>query len=216
MFNKTSIFIQSKNISYFDDIYKLQKKYQDALVSGTSKKQFIWIGEHELCYTLGRGSNPSNLLSLRNEEQFNIYKIDRGGEVTCHMPGQLVVYLVLDLNFYKKDLDWYLRRIENLIIKILAEFKIIGSRKDGFTGVWCGNKKIASIGIGCKKWITINGFSLNVNCNLENFNKIIPCGIKECIMTNIADLNPDIKIDEVKNIVKKLIEEEFNMNFVPE
>mgnify|MGYP001411717414 CR=1 FL=1 len=216
MLNRTSILIQPNNISYFDDIYKLQKNYQAQLITGISTKQVIWIGEHHLCYTIGRGANPKNILPSVNEDSLQVYKLDRGGDVTCHMPGQIVVYLILDLNNYKKDLNWYLRKIENLIINILAEFQIKASRKNGFTGVWCDNKKIASVGIGCKRWITIHGFSLNVNCNLKNFNKIIPCGIKDCKMINVSDYNSEITIEDVQMIVKKFVQEDFNIDFVPE
>jgi len=182
---------------------------------GISKNQFVWIGEHNLCYTIGRGSDKKNLLPSLDKNA-DIFTINRGGEVTCHMPGQLVVYLVLDLNNYKKDLNWYLRTIEEIIIKILRQFDIDSSRKKGFTGVWCGNKKIASIGIGCKRWITIHGFSININCNLNHFENIVPCGIKDCVMTKICDFNPHIRIIDVKDIVKNIIKEEFNFNFVSE
>ena len=214
MDNRTAIIKQPDNISFFNDVYKLQKEYQDALISGKSNMDFIWIGEHELCYTLGRGSNMGNLLFSLDEK--DVFKIDRGGEVTCHMPGQLVTYLVLDLNKFNKDLNWYLRRIENIIIKVLGNFNINCSTKDGFTGVWIGERKIASIGIGCKRWITIHGFSINVNCKLENFDKIVPCGIQGCLMANMSDYNKNLDIKEVKKIVKKIIQEEFNFNLVSE
>ncbi len=132
------------------------------------------------------------------------------------MPGQLVVYLVLDLNNYKKDLNWLLRKIENIIIKTLNHFNIVCCLKKGYTGVWIGNKKIASIGIGCKRWVTIHGFSINVDCDLDQFKRIVPCGIKDCTMTNISSINPGINIEEVKNIVKINIQNEFNFKFVSE
>tara|TARA_Y100001970_G_scaffold291009_1_gene426671 strand:- start:9454 stop:10104 length:651 start_codon:yes stop_codon:yes gene_type:complete len=216
MLNRTSILIQPNNISYFNDVYKLQKNYQEKLISGISTKQVIWIGEHHLCYTIGRGANNENILPLVNNDSFQVFKLDRGGDVTCHMPGQIVVYLILNLNNYKKDLNWYLRKIEDLIINVLAEFQIKASRKTGFTGVWFNNRKIASVGIGCKRWITIHGFSLNVSCNLKDFNRIIPCGIKDCSMVNVSDLNSEIKIEDVKMIVKKFVQEEFNIDFVSE
>ena len=215
MLHRTSILQQPNKILYFEKVLKVQETYQQYLMRGISKNQFVWIGEHNLCYTIGRGSDKKNLLPSLDKNA-DIFTINRGGEVTCHMPGQLVVYLVLDLNNYKKDLNWYLRTIEEIIIKILRQFDIDSSRKKGFTGVWCGNKKIASIGIGCKRWITIHGFSININCNLNHFENIVPCGIKDCVMTKICDFDPHIRIIDVKDIVKNIIKEEFNFNFVSE
>ena len=214
MINTTAIIKQPDKISFFNDVYELQKEYQEALISGKLNTNFIWIGEHQLCYTLGRGSDIRNLLFSLDDLKYDVFKIDRGGEVTCHMPGQLVTYLVLDLKYFNKDLNWYLRKIEKTIIKILGSFNINCHTKDGFTGVWIGNKKVASIGIGCKRWVTINGFSINVNCKLENFSKIVPCGIEDCMMTNMTDYNKNLDVNEVKRIVKKIIKEEFNFNFV--
>ena len=215
MLHRTSILQQPNKILYFEKVLKVQETYQQYLMRGISKNQFVWIGEHNLCYTIGRGSDKKNILPSLDKNA-DIFTINRGGEVTCHMPGQLVVYLVLDLNNYIKDLNWYLRTIEEIIIKILRQFDIDSSRKKGFTGVWCGNKKIASIGIGCKRWITIHGFSININCNLNHFENIVPCGIKDCVMTKICDFNPHIRIIDVKDIVKNIIKEEFNFNFVSE
>ena len=215
MLNRTSILQQPNKILYFEKVLKVQETYQQYLMRGISKNQFVWIGEHNLCYTIGRGSDKKNLLPSLDKNA-DIFTINRGGEVTCHMPGQLVVYLVLDLNNYKKDLNWYLRTIEEIIIKSLSQFDIDSSRKNGFTGVWCGNKKIASIGIGCKRWITIHGFSININCNLNHFESIIPCGIKDCVMTKICDYNPHVRIIDVKDIVKNIIKEEFNFKFISE
>jgi len=114
----------------------------------------------------------------------------------------------------KKAIDESGRKIEEIIIKILGAFNIDCHSRKGFTGVWIGNKKIASIGIGCKRWITINGFSINIDCELENFNKIVPCGIENCLMANMIDYNKNLNIQEVKRIVKKTIEEEFNFDFI--
>ena len=214
MINRTAIIKQPDKISFFNDVYNLQKGYQNELILGKSNSDFIWIGEHQLCYTLGRGSNMNNLLFSLNDNKYDIFKIDRGGEVTCHMPGQLVTYLVIDLKNFNKDLNWYLRKIEKTIIKILGSFNINSNTRDGLTGVWIGNKKIASIGIGCKRWVTINGFSINVDCELEKFKKIVPCGIKDCLVANMSDYDKNINIQEVKIIVKKIIKEEFNFDFV--
>jgi len=105
MVNRTAIIKQPDKISFFNDVYKLQKEYQKALILDKSNPDFIWIGEHHLCYTLGRGSNYDNLLFSLNDDKYDVYKIDRGGEVTCHMPGQLVTYLVLDLKNFNNDLS---------------------------------------------------------------------------------------------------------------
>ncbi len=216
MLNRTSILKQPNKISYFDNVLELQQIYQNALINRTSENQLVWMGEHPLCYTIGRGGDPQNILPSLDKKNTNIFKINRGGEVTCHMPGQLVVYLIFDLNNYKKDLNWYLRKIEKIIIKILQELNIDSSRRNGLTGVWCDNKKIASIGVGCKRWVTMHGFALNVDCNLSHFDNIVPCGIEGCIMTKIDEFNPYIKIIDVKEIVKKIIQEEFNLYFVSE
>jgi len=103
MVNRTAIIKQPDKITFFNDVYKLQKKYQEALILDNSNPDFIWIGEHKLCYTLGRGSNYDNLLFSMHDDKYDVFKIDRGGEVTCHMPGQLVTYLVLDLKNLKNE-----------------------------------------------------------------------------------------------------------------
>ena len=211
MVKRTSILNEPNKISHFEDIWKIQEEYRQELIEKRSELQFTWIGEHNLCYTIGKGGDMNNLLNIPEER---VFIVNRGGEITCHMPGQLVIYLILDLNNYRKDLDWYLRKIEHIIINTLSYFNITSSTKSGFTGVWCGNKKIASIGIGCRRWITLHGFSINVDCDLDNFNQIIPCGIKDCQMTRISDFNKDIKVKEVKKIVKKIIQKEFNLKFV--
>ena len=216
MLYRTSILKQPYKITSFDEVYKLQQIHQKLLIDDSSQNQLIWMGEHYLCYTLGRGANQQNIISKKNLQKSKLHRIDRGGEVTCHMPGQLVTYLILDLRHYKKDLDWYLRKLEQIIIRTLAQINIKGSIKEGLTGVWCEEKKIASIGIGCKRWVTIHGFSLNVDCDLNNFKSIIPCGIENCLMTKVVELNPNIKMIQVKEIVKKIIQEEFSLKYVSE
>jgi len=216
MINRTSLIKQPNKISYFREVLTIQEHYQKAIINGDLSHDFVWIGEHELCYTIGKGGDSKNILYSLDQNKFNIYKINRGGEVTCHMPGQLIVYLIFNLKNYKKDLNWFLRKIEQIIINTLNYFEIKSSTKKGFTGVWCEDKKIASIGIGCKRWVTIHGFALNIDCDLRNFNNIIPCGIEGCIMTKVSDFHPHLGTFLVKRIVKKFIEAEFNLNFVSE
>jgi len=203
-FTKSDIALYSKGLGWVTTVIFTLLGGLFAIRSGVIKAMFV----------SGILMASTNLLFSLNDDNYDVFKIDRGGEVTCHMPGQLVTYLVLDLKNFNKDLNWYLRKIEEIIIKILGTFNINCHSREGFTGVWIGIKIIASIGIGCKRWITINGFSINIDCELENFNKIVPCGIENCLMTNMIDYNKNFNIQEVKRIVKKIIQEEFNFDFV--
>ena len=115
MIDRTSILKQPNKISYFNEVLKIQEYYQKSIIQGDLSHDLVWIGEHQLCYTIGRGGNYKNILFSFDQNKFNLYKINRGGEVTCHMPGQIVVYLVFNLKNYKKDLNWFLRKIEQII-----------------------------------------------------------------------------------------------------
>ena len=116
MIDRTSILKQPNKISYFNEVLKIQEYYQKSIIQGDLSHDLVWIGEHQLCYTIGRGGNYKNILYPFDQNKFNLYKVNRGGEVTCHMPGQIVVYLVFNLKNYKKDLNWFLRKIEQIII----------------------------------------------------------------------------------------------------
>ena len=198
-------------LSDFNEIWELQKKLQTKRILNEIEDHLLLV-EHPPVYTLGKNAPKEHLLNLVNDA--SVIQTDRGGNITFHGPGQLVGYPILDLNHYKRSITWYMRKLEQLIIDTLSDYGIIAGRKKGLTGVWIGNKKIASIGIGCKRWITINGFSINIDCELENFNKIVPCGIENCLMANMVDYNKNLNIQEVKRIVKKVIQEEFNLDFV--
>jgi lipoyl(octanoyl) transferase len=136
--------------------------------------------EHLPVYTFGKSGEADHLLA--NEAELlaggvDVFNIDRGGDVTFHGPGQLVGYPILDLNDYYLDLHRYLRDIEEVLIRTLADFDIAGTREPEFTGVWVNGSKIAAIGVKASRWITMHGFALNVNTDLKYFERIIPCGI---------------------------------------
>ncbi len=141
--------------------------------------------EHPAVFTLGRGGDERYLL---DPGQVPVHRVGRGGEVTFHGPGQLVGYPILDLRRHGKDVHRYLRRLEEVLIATLAAWDIAATRRDGLTGVWVGTDKIASIGIGVRRWVTLHGFALNVNPDLSYFSAIVPCGLPGVRMTSMQEL----------------------------
>ncbi|KAH6803191.1 Biotin/lipoate A/B protein ligase family [Perilla frutescens var. frutescens] len=138
------------------------------------------ILQHHPVYTMGTGSSEDFLNFDVNNAPFDLYRTERGGEVTYHGPGQLVMYPIINLRHYKMDLHWYLRSLEEVVIRALSStFAIEASRVEGLTGVWVGNKKIAAIGIKVSKWITYHGLALNVTTDITPFHQIVPCGIRD-------------------------------------
>jgi lipoyl(octanoyl) transferase len=140
--------------------------------------------EHEPVYTIGRTPDQS---SLRGGAHLPhpLFQINRGGQATYHGPGQLVGYPIIDLRHYVQDLHRYLRWIEDVLIELLGSYDILATRRESLTGVWIENRKIASIGVGVRHWITMHGFALNVCCDLSAFDEITPCGISNVTMTSI-------------------------------
>lgn len=163
--------------------------------------------EHPPTFTIGRVGRTENL--LKNQEELakkgiHFEIVGRGGDITYHGPGQLVGYPIMDLSHYKQDVHLFLRNTEEMIIDALSNFNIAAERKRGYTGVWVRDEKIASIGIGVKKWITYHGFALNVNTDLSYFDMIVPCGIPDVRITSIKKElgnREDIEISEVENSI---------------
>jgi lipoyl(octanoyl) transferase len=168
------------------------KKREDSSV----EDQLLLL-EHEPVYTIGRTPDRSSLSArrmtgeIRSGERgaaqlpYPLFVINRGGQATYHGPGQLMGYPIIDLRRYGQDLHKYLRCLEQLLIKLLAEYGIVAARRESLTGVWVGERKIASIGVGVRHWITMHGFALNVCGDLSPFNHIVPCGINNVAMTSI-------------------------------
>jgi len=164
--------------------------------------------EHPHTFTIGRRGNPDNLLVNENylsKNNIDFIKISRGGDITYHGPGQLVGYPIFDMNIHSKDIHRYLRNLEEAIILCLFDFGIEARRIDKLTGVWVKRSKIASIGVGIKRWVTYHGFALNINTDLALFDMINPCGLQRVRMTSIKDwLGQQTDIDTelvMKNIV---------------
>ena len=162
--------------------------WQEALVGKRCQgegEDTLLLLEHPPVFTLGRGGNEKHVL---NPRQVPVYRVGRGGDVTFHGPGQLVGYPILDLTRHGRDVHAYLRALEEILIAVLTEYGLQSQRKEGLTGVWVGEKKIASIGVGVRRWITYHGFALNVDPDLSYFCDIIPCGLASVRMTSMEEL----------------------------
>ena len=144
----------------------------------------VLLLEHEAVYTIGRTPNKSSLLGGAHLAH-PLFAINRGGQATYHGPGQLMGYPIVDLRRCGQDLHRYLRWLEQTLIEFLTAYEIVATRRDGLTGVWTGHRKIASIGVGVRHWITMHGFALNVCGDLSPFANIVPCGISDVTMTSI-------------------------------
>jgi len=163
----------------YADAWDLQRKIFDLRLHDRIGDHLLYT-EHEHVYTLGKGGDENHLLASDVELQekgVDVHRIDRGGDITYHGPGQVVGYPILDLRSYGTDIHLYLRNLEETIIRVLGDFGIEGAREEGMTGVWVKGEKIAAIGVKVSRWVTMHGFALNVNTDLSMFHRIIPCGI---------------------------------------
>lgn len=168
--------------------WDMQRRIFDDVVNRRSPNRFL-LCEHPDVLTLGRNArNDSNLRRSRRDlahDGYAIYDVDRGGDVTYHGPGQLVGYPIVRLADYREDLGWYMRALEELIILMIAEDGLDGTRKKGMSGVWVGERKICAIGVKASRWTTMHGFALNVSTDLDRFTAIVPCGIEEYGVTSV-------------------------------
>ncbi len=196
--------------------YKIVWDYQENLLQQKVKAKqlnkhepdYLLFVEHNPVYTLGKNGKEKNLLinqKTLEQKSIEFFHINRGGDITFHGPQQLVGYPILDLDNYKTDLGWYLRNLEEVIILTIGEYGLKGERSAGETGVWLDasikgkERKICAMGIRCSRWITMHGFALNVNVDLNYFNFITPCGIENKQVTSIQkELNKVVSMDEVK------------------
>lgn len=183
----------------YAEVLELQRQLCRARQAGEIREDVLLLVEHDPVITLGRGTRGTSLpispveIRARGVE---VFEVERGGDVTFHGPGQLVGYPVLDLNQHRPDLHWYLRSLEQALIEALAALGIVATRRDGLTGVWTDGRKIASIGIHVKQWVTFHGFALNVSTDLDYFGLIVPCGIEGVTMTSIRrELGPGCALD---------------------
>ncbi len=184
---------------------------------------FFLFTEHNHVYTLGKSGDLSNL--LLSEEQLekkgiSFFKSNRGGDITYHGPGQIVGYPIIDLEAYKPDIRWYMRSLEEVIIRTLADYGIKGLRSDGETGVWLDvgtpfARKICALGVRTSRWVTMHGFALNVNTDLGFFDHIVPCGIRGKAVTSMhAELGKELDPENVKDRILKHFSEVFSADMI--
>ena len=185
--------------------YTAALELQNAMVAARIRDTIgdtLLLLEHPHVYTLGRGADASYITDATGGVP--IHRVSRGGQVTYHGPGQIIGYPIVKLNGARRDVSRYLRKLEQALITALREYEIEAARGDGMTGVWAGARKIASIGVGIRRWVTMHGFALNVTTDLSYFDAIVPCGIEGCRMTSIAALGrPQVTVGTVANTIER-------------
>lgn len=172
----------------YGEALELQRRLAQERIAKRRRNDLLLLVEHPPVITLGRGFRPEHLSTPRavlEAKGIEVYEIERGGDVTFHGPGQLVGYPIFDLSEHRRDLHWFLRQLEQALIVCLKEFGIPAGRREKYTGVWVGDRKIASIGIHVRQWVTWHGFALNVTPDLTYFDLIVPCGIPGVIVTSM-------------------------------
>ena len=176
--------------------WRCKRRVSSSGVGGNGQDTLLLL-EHPPVYTLGRGADERFVL---NPGQVPVQRVSRGGQVTFHGPGQLVGYPILALFGRRRDVHAYIRRLEDVLIQTLASYGLPARRREGLTGVWCGEDKIASIGVGIRRWVTFHGFALNVDPDLSYFDRIVPCGLADVRMTSMARaLGRPIAVQTVKS-----------------
>jgi lipoyl(octanoyl) transferase len=172
----------------YEEAWKLQRSIFEEVLAGRRENTLL-LCEHPDVLTLGRNARDDRNLKHSREylrrNGYEIFDVDRGGDVTYHGPGQLVGYPIIRLGDFREDLGWYVRSIEEMIIRAIERWGLEGRRKPGMTGVWCGERKICAIGVRASRWTTMHGFALNVTTRLDRFDAIVPCGISEYEVTSL-------------------------------
>jgi len=191
----------------YADTLVFQREVARARIAGSVDEDVLLLVEHAPVITLGRSSKSAHMLATPEylrQRGVELFEVERGGDVTFHGPGQLVGYPIIDLKQHKRDLHWYLRQVEEFLIKALATYELAGTRRAPYTGVWIDDRKIASIGVHARDWVTWHGFALNVTTDLRYFDLIVPCGIPAVRMTSIAAEKPNEPV-ELTDVAQRVV-----------
>ncbi|MBD2774407.1 lipoyl(octanoyl) transferase LipB [Iningainema tapete] len=205
--------LYNKEVIPYREALAWQRSLLSERINNSVLDDVLILLEHPPVYTLGQGANPDFLKFDIDNTTYEVCRVERGGEVTYHCPGQLVGYPILNLQRYRKDLHWYLRQLEEVIIRTLTVYNLQGERIPGFTGVWLEGRKVAAIGIKVSRWITMHGFSLNVCPDLTGFERIVPCGISDKPVGSLREWLPGITCDEVRSHIAQSFASVFNVKF---
>ena len=206
----------------FSEIVRLKGENRNSEAPKETPNYLVFV-EHPHVYTLGKSGKPENLLldeTGLTEKQATYYKINRGGDITYHGPGQIVGYPILDLDNFFTDIHLYLRTLEEAVIQTLQEYGIEAGRYPGYTGVWIDPdnekaRKICAMGVRCSRWVTMHGFAFNVNANLDYFKNIVPCGIDDKDVTSMQrELGQEVDLAKVKSVLKEKIAGLFKMDLI--
>jgi len=199
--SERELWVVRQGITSYGEALELQRRLAAARCSGEIGEDILLLLEHNPVITLGRASKDWHVIASKEYlagRGIELFEVERGGNVTFHGPGQLVGYPIIDLKRHKQDLHWYLRQLEQAIILTLEPFGIAAGRNAGYTGVWTKSRKIASIGVHARDWVTWHGFALNVTTDLSYFDIIVPCGIPGVVMTSIEkETGRKEKMDDV-------------------
>ena len=212
-----------KQEKYFADTLKIKSENRTNNTN-LPTRSYLFFCEHPHVYTLGKSGDMKNLLLDEQglkDAAASFYKINRGGDITYHGPGQIVGYPIIDLDYFFTDIHKYLRLLEEAIINTLKHYNIVAGRVEGLTGVWIDfddmekARKICAMGVRCSRWVTMHGFAFNVNSNLNYFKNIIPCGIDDKAVTTMEfELGRKLDMEEVKSILKNEIAILFQMKLI--
>jgi len=210
-----AILLEPPGLVPFAQAWQQQRQLQQRLLEDPEGPAAVLLLEHQPCYTLGRGADPAFLRFDPANPPHPVFRIDRGGEVTHHCPGQLVLYPVLNLQRHGADLHLYLRALEQVVIDVLGALALGGERSPGQTGVWLEGRKLAAIGVGARRWISQHGLALNVSCDLAGFAAIVPCGISDRPVGRLADWIPDLTTTQVRPLLLKAFAQRFGLRLRP-
>ncbi|RCJ31001.1 lipoyl(octanoyl) transferase [Nostoc punctiforme NIES-2108] len=211
---KNICLLYNQGLMPYLEAHRWQRSLLTERIHDPSLDDVLILLEHPPVYTLGQGSNSDFLKFDIDKSQYDVHRVERGGEVTYHCPGQLVGYPILNLQCYRKDLHWYLRQLEEVIIRVLAIYGLQGERIPAFTGVWLQGRKVAAIGIKVSRWITMHGFALNVCPDMTGFERIVPCGISDKPVGSLAEWIPGITCQEVRFYIAQSFAEVFGVELV--
>jgi lipoyl(octanoyl) transferase len=211
------LIVRDLGVMDYDEAWALQKETAKQRSGGALAHDTLLLVEHPPVVTLGRSTKPGHLLSTPEgltAAGVQLRDVERGGDVTVHEPGQLVAYPIIDLKQHRQDLHWYLRQVEAAIIQALASLGIDSERQPGQTGVWRAGRKLASIGVHARDWVTWHGVALNVDNDLATFAHVVPCGIDQVTMTSVARESVWVGVDvPAFSLVRERVAEAFGAVF---